>query len=181
MKKSKMNKLNLLLLFIIFFGCTQNKTNINVEAENEAIRDIYDNYYFKGINTNDLDLFMNAWANDAIRMEPEFFPIVGKEEIKAHFKNIFESVGNQTISPYGEMEVEVEGNLAFARGAVIVKGISKADSSEVFLDIKWIDVVKKQSNGTWKIYIDHSSFNPILSEEPVDSGPGEDNSLDPAL
>jgi ketosteroid isomerase-like protein len=75
----------------------------------------------------------------------------------------------------------VENDLAFARGAVTIKGVSAVDSSEVIFDVKWLDIVKKQSDGTWAIYIDCVNFNPDVSKEPENEDPREDRSSDPAL
>lgn len=182
MKRIKVNLSALMLFFIIFYSCTQNKTTKNIEAEKQAIRELYYNRYNKGVNDNDLELFITSWADDAIRMEPEFFPIVGKEKIKAQFRDIFDSnLDGWELKQYGDIEIEVENNLAFARGAAIVKGTSAADSSEVFLDIKWLDIVKKQSDGTWKIYINCVNYNPDVRKEPDNLDPREDKSSDPAL
>jgi len=182
MKRIEANMSVLVLFFIISFGCTQNKPVENIEAQKQAIKELYHNRYNKGVNDNDLELFITSWADDAIRMEPDLFPVVGKEKIKAHFRNIFESsLDGWELTQYGDIEIEVRSDLAFARGAATVTGISAADGSEVFMDIKWLDIVKKQSDGTWKIYIDCINYNPDVSKEPDNLDPREDISPDPAL
>lgn len=181
MTRTKVHILQAMLLLIVFSGCKQNKETDYIEADKQAIRELYFNRYFQGVNENDQELFISSWATDATRMEQGFFPIVGKEKIKAHFRNIFDNINNLEIKPYGEIEVELNGDLGFTRGAVTIKGISAADSSEVFLDMKWLDIVKKQSDGTWKIYIDCVNLNPIVTVEPDESDMIEDNSPDPAL
>jgi ketosteroid isomerase-like protein len=181
MKSIHVNISVLVLISLISFGCTLNKTTANIEAEKQAIRDLYNDRYYKGVNDKDLELFITAWADDATRMEPEFFPIVGKGKIKSHFRNIFEGSLEVEIKQYGDVEIEVENDLAFTRGAVTIKGVSAIDSSEVFLDIKFLDIVKKQADGTWEIYIDCVNYNPDISKEPHNEDPREDKSPDPAL
>jgi uncharacterized protein (TIGR02246 family) len=88
-----MKKLNLyfpvfLLLLGILFGCTQNKKGVNTEEDIKAIKELY-NQYCQGVNNDDLDFFISLWTEDATRMETGFFPIVGKEKVRAHFRNIF--------------------------------------------------------------------------------------------
>jgi uncharacterized protein (TIGR02246 family) len=180
MKKLNLNFPVFLILFGIIFGCAQETKDENVEADISAIKELY-NQYCLGANNDDLDFFISLWADDATRMESGFFPIVGKENIRHHFQNIF-NLAYWHVALYGDIEVQLSDDLAFARGAVTISGTFKEDSSESFTDVKWLDILKRQDDGSWKIYIDCVNNNPLLSEEPAETELGKDQDMtDPIL
>ena len=88
-------------------ACTQNNKITDEEADIEALKEIVDRY-LHAVNTNDMDLFMTCWAEDARRLEADYNIIVGKA-----------------------------------------------------------DIFKRQADGTWKIYIDHTSPNPVWSNDSI--------------
>ncbi len=180
MKKLNLNFMVFLILFSIFFGCAQQTKDTDVEADISAIRELY-NQYCLGVNKGDLDFFISLWDDDARRMETGFFPIIGKDNVRQHFQNIF-NLAYWQIALYGDIELQVSDDLAFARGAVTISGTFKEDSTESFADVKWLDILKRQDDGSWKIYIDCVNNNPILSEEPSETELGKDEDLtDPIL
>jgi len=130
---------------------------MNNQVDIKAINLLYDQYCLHA-NTGDLDLFISLWTGDATRMEPDFQPINGKENIRSHFKNTFD-LFNINVNIYGKTEIEVSGNLAFSRGNFTLSLNPKADGPTASMDGKWLDTLKKQDDGSWKIYIDCINFN----------------------
>ncbi len=163
MQKLKLNFPVFLFLFSILFGCAQNNKDANVEADIAAIKEHYDQYLHY-VNTDDLDLFISLWADDATRMEPGTQAIVGKENIRAHFKMFFEQFNHKMVM-IGETEVQVSGDLAFAYGTVTLSSTPKEEGSVIQTDIKWLDGLKRQADGSWKIYVDCINFHPTWSNE----------------
>lgn len=127
------------------------------EADIAKINELYDQYCY-GANTGDLDLFMSLWADDAIRMEQDSPAIIGKEQIRAHFKVPFEQV-KIDIATYGETETEVSGDLAFSYGNFTITYTPKEEGPKTYFDGKWLDILKRQADGSWKIYCDCITFN----------------------
>jgi len=163
MKKIKLNFPIFLFLFGILFSCAQNNKDADVEADIAAIKEHYDQYVLCA-NTGDLDLFISLWADDATRMEPGTPAIVGKENIRPHFKKLFDQFNNKMIM-IGETEVQVSGDLAFAYGTVTLSSTPREEGPAIQTDIKWLDILKRQADGSWKIYVDCINFHPTWSNE----------------
>ncbi|MFC2086341.1 YybH family protein [Bacteroidota bacterium] len=151
-------------MLALLFGCAQNNKNADIEADKAAVKETL-NQYRLAANTGDLDLFISAWCDDAIRMESGFPAIVGKEEIRSHFKMIGFDHFNINIEFYGEIQVEVSGDLAFTRADYILSLTPKEGGSTSRFDGKVVDIYKRQADGSWKIYIDSPNSNPTWNNE----------------
>ena len=180
MKKQRLSIPILLIIVGILFGCTQNTADADVEADIAAIRQVLDRYQL-AVNTNDMDLFMTCWADDAKRMEPDWDVIVGKEKIKERFKLFFDHL-NMDIASYGEIEVGVADDLGFAMGNFMIESALLEGGPTSYLDCKVSDIYKRQADGSWKIYIDHYSPNPVWSNDSISQELLDKQDLsDPAL
>ena len=142
-----------ILLFAIGCQCQKQDTETDIAAINE----LYDQYCIMA-NAGDIDGFMSLWTDDAIRMEPDRTSIVGKENIQAFFAPQFE-LFNINVAIYGDTEVQVFGDLSFSRGTYTLSITPKQGGPTTTLDGKWLDVEKRQADGSWKIYIDMVNFN----------------------
>ncbi len=180
MKKLNLNFLIFIILFSALFGCAQESKETDMEADIAAIKELY-NQYCIAVSASDLDHFMSLWDDDAIRMDHNNFAIFGKEKIRAHFKVRFDPFNNK-MALYGETEIEVSGDLAFARGNVTLSITPKEKDTTTHFDVKFLDILKRQADGSWKIYIDSPSLNPNLSDESMETELGKDQDLsDPVL
>ncbi len=165
-----LNQKSFTLLFIIYlmFACTQNNKVTDTEADVAAIKELYD-AYIQNINTNDFDQWITAWDDNAIRMEPGSPVIVGKDKIAAQVKPLFDNL-ELTMVLHGEAKIEVYGDRASGYGTITLKSTPKAGGDTAQSDIKWLDVLKKQADGSWKIYIDCINYHPSWSNE---TSPGD--------
>lgn len=158
-----MNKSNWLLSKIILvitlamlcftLSCQEQDT----EADIAAITALYDQYCLAA-NTDDLDLFISCWADDAIRLEPDQSSIFGKEDIRAFFKVLYDQF-NLNIVIYGDTEIQVIKDMAFGRGTATLSLTPKEGGPTTHFDAKWLDILKRQEDGSWKIYRDMINFN----------------------
>ena len=127
------------------------------EADIAAINVLYEKYV-RGVNTNDFELFISVWADNSTRMEPNTPAITGIEQVRAHFKIPFEQF-TYDCGVYGDSDVQVSGDLAFYRGNYRMALTPKEGGPRTNFDGKWLDILKKQADGSWKIYIDSVSDN----------------------
>ena len=127
------------------------------EADTAAINALYDQYSL-GAKTGDLDLFLSVWAEDVIRMEADMPPILGKEQVRARFAPLFEQF-DQLVTIHGDTEVQILGDMAFSRGICTVSIIPKQGGATNNLGGKWMDILKRQPDGSWKIYRDCVIFD----------------------
>lgn len=153
------------LLIGILFGCDQHAKETDLEAEKDAIRAIYEEYCQR-VSAREFEAFVELWSDDAIRMEPNLLTMAGKDALRERFKTLWEPA-NHKMKLYGETEVEVRDDLAFARGAVVLSSVFKETGDTTYIDIKFLDILKKQTDGTWKIYIDCFNLNPVWSGDSI--------------
>ena len=123
----------------------------DVEADIAAIGKILDNYTL-GMNTGNLDLWMSLYTDDTIKMAPDQPSAVGKEQLLASMKPLFD---NFTMEMAIDLEqVEITGGYAFARCTFTASMTPKAKGEPISIDGKALSIFKRQADGSWKIYID---------------------------
>jgi ketosteroid isomerase-like protein len=74
------------------------------------------NEWEKSWNAKQLDTLMSLYANDSALLPPSGARIVGKENIRAHFKNIFDSASTLTITLTSQTSGS-SGQLAYDSGS----------------------------------------------------------------
>jgi len=129
-------------------GCSS-QDEANLEADTAAIIDLK-NQYRSSQNAGDLDRFMSLWTEDGILMPPNRPPVIGKDQIRVIAKGHFDKF---TIDMDGtEAEVEVAGGWAFTRGTYTVTLTPEEGGQPVFIDGKYIDILERQSDGSWMMH-----------------------------
>ncbi|MFA9403713.1 MAG: SgcJ/EcaC family oxidoreductase [Anaerolineales bacterium] len=127
------------------------------EADIAAINALYEKWIL-GLKNNDFELFISVWADDATRMEPNSPPITGIEQLRAHFLPFVEQ-NDIDSDVYGDFDVQVFGDWAFYRGNYTLDLTPTGGGPTTHMDGKWVDILKKQPDGTWMVYIDSVSDN----------------------
>ena len=122
----------------------------------EAIDAVWREYEASQI-AGDPDRWIALWADDGVQLPPGSPPVVGKEAIDARDRSDLE------VNDYSEFvitnkEVEVNGDLAFARGDFKVTVAPKSGGDPVDFEGKYMTIFRQQADGSWKIYRD--IFNP---------------------
>jgi uncharacterized protein (TIGR02246 family) len=124
------------------------KEKVDVEADIAAIEDILDQYVL-AMNTGDFELWLSLHADDIVKMAPDAPATYGKEELRASTKPLFD---NFTIEmAYYCEEIQVDGNLGFARGTFTATMTPKAGGEPLYMDAKTLGVYKRQADGSWKL------------------------------
>jgi uncharacterized protein (TIGR02246 family) len=88
------------------------------------------------------------FTEDAFLMAPESVTKRGRVEIEAYYQTIFNEFETELESGY-EI-VKVDGDLAFARGFAKVWITPKSGGEKIYSESKYINILERQSDGTWK-------------------------------
>lgn len=171
MKKLRMYFPFLLVTTIIISGCTLKKNQVKEDIA--AINELYENY-LHFVETGDLDGFMTVWDDDAMRAAPDLPNTVGKEEIRAIFKDIFDASSSK-LTPIEEIKLEVFGNTAYGYRTFTLTSTIKEDGSVMQKDLKVLSIFKRKPDGSWKFYIDCWNAHPTWSMDSIPPELKEDN------
>jgi uncharacterized protein (TIGR02246 family) len=126
----------------------------SVEADIAAIEDVM-NQYAVTVNAGDLELWLSLMTDDTIKMPPDAPAIFGKEDLRASMQPLFDAFTLE-MALYPE-EAQVEGNLGFARGTFTFLITPKAGGEPIYMDGKYLTILKRQADGSWKI--SHDCYN----------------------
>ena len=172
MKKRTIYFRILILLAIILSGCNQ-ETN-QEQDDIAALQAIFDQYA-SSVAKNDLEGIMSLWEDDGIRSVPGITSIIGKENIRTNFEELFNSPFNYEIIPLGEGIVEVCGDFAFSFATKTIVSTPKEGGEAVPQDANVLTVLRRQPDNSWKIYIDHVNFHPTWSMDTIPSDLTKEN------
>ena len=128
----------------------------DVEAVTAAINEIWDQYA-SSLNAGDVDRWISLWADDGIQLPPGSPPVVGRETIRTGLESEVDLVTFDM--EINNEEVNVAGDLAVARGTYAATVTPKDGSEEIFIDGKYMTILKRQPDGSWKIYRDIFNSN----------------------
>ncbi|MCB0056504.1 MAG: nuclear transport factor 2 family protein, partial [Caldilineaceae bacterium] len=128
----------------------------DVAAVAEAIDAVWREYEASQI-AGDADRWIALWAEDGVQLPPGSPPVVGKAAIDARDRSDLE-VNDYSQFVITNREVEVNGDLAFARGDFMVTVAPKSGGDPMDFEGKYMTIFRQQPDGSWKIYRD--IFNP---------------------
>ena len=129
----------------------------DTEADIAAINKMYDQYLIY-INTGDLDNLLSLWDDNAISMVPDNAPIIGKDNIRKSFEAQFEPFNLNSVI-YGNIRIEVDSDMALGSSNYILELTPKEGGPTIRIDGKQVSIFKRQTDGSWKIYINISNNN----------------------
>ncbi len=137
----------LILLLCVTFSCEQQRVKVDVETDIAAIKDLV-NQYGATVNAGDLDLWISLWTDNGIQMPPNAPAVIGKEQLRAKNESMFaEFILKMVVT---NKEVRVAGDLAFARGTYTLSLTPKAGGEIIKIDGKYLSIVERQADGSWK-------------------------------
>lgn len=131
----------------------------NVEADQAAIRQVWV-AYANAVETADVNAYMALWADDGVQMPPGAPPNVGKDMIRARTVKGFGSRGDSTtVMQIDPQEITVIGDWAYTRGLYTVTVTPKSGGTVGHVDGKFMTVLRRQQDGSWKLYRDIFNSN----------------------
>lgn len=134
-----------------------------------AVNAIWDEYEASVI-AGDVDRWIAQWTDEGVQMPPDEPLVEGKE-------NIYARVGaNMAAGPTDEfvitpLETTSAGDWAYSRGVYTVTFPLGDSGEQGFLDGKFMTILQRQPDGSWKIHRDIFNSNvppaaPVAAEEP---------------
>lgn len=141
-----------------------------VAANNAALSELVGKF-LQAVNRGDADGLAVLYSEDAIRMQTNSKPKVGRDAIRLFAAGDFADTD-------WDMEIHVDeseysGDLAFVRGSYALSTWPKDTPSEVYQEVgKWMDVMRRQDDGSWLIAREISNRDHPPGEMP--EMPGEE-------
>jgi uncharacterized protein (TIGR02246 family) len=137
-------------------GCASQQAAPDQAAAAAAVNEIWKEYS-ASLNAGDLDRWMTLWTEDGIQMPPDEPAVVGKESIRARNQRVLDQFSfNIAIT---NAEARTAGDLAFARGTYKASLTPKQGGNPIPIDGKYMSILSRQSDGSWKIHRDIFNSN----------------------
>ena len=159
----------LVFLLCFTFSCQKGEEVVeepvvDVEADIAAINELW-NQYGVAYQTGDFDLWMSLWTDDGIRMIPDMPAIIGKEKIQSFVKSFFDM--NNIDCYVNNEETRIANGWAVCRGTYTGSFTPKAGDKTIKFAGKYISILEKLEDGSWKIARDcfNSDVSPTSEKE----------------
>jgi uncharacterized protein (TIGR02246 family) len=115
------------------------------------------NEYAAAVNDRDLERWLALWIDDAIQMPPSAPCRVGKAEIRRGMQSLFDlDIIRVVVQPE---EVRILGDQAYTHGAYELEMALKRGDETRRYSAKFLDILEKQVDGSWKIAIDCHNYS----------------------
>ncbi len=131
----------------------------SADADYAAIRQIWANYALS-VEKGDSAGWLSQWDADGIQLRADA-PARTKNEldaqVPAQFKARFDA--NDTKMAITATEIVVNGPWAFSRGNYTQDLTAKSSGKTIHVDGKFLTILKRQMDGSWKLYRDCFNSN----------------------
>lgn len=156
---------------LTFAGCQTAPTpepKRDVAADTAAINALRDKVT-AAFNSADAAALAAAYADDAIMMNPNQETVEGKQAIQASYEAMFkENAGKIAVTlVLTPLETQLAGDWAYDRGNA-TSSITPKSGKPVEQSGKYLVILKRQSDGSWKLHREMSNMN-----NPPPSAPGK--------
>jgi uncharacterized protein (TIGR02246 family) len=124
--------------------------NAQTADEKEAINSFYRDWS-QAVFKEGPEGYARFFAQDGAVLPPDEVPVVGRAAIKEWMKRTL-AEATYVTRPEGvtQDDLKVTGNLAVARSAVRGKRTPKSGGESFLFETKYLDVLRKTSDGRWE-------------------------------
>ena len=162
--KTKLSFLSGCIALLSFaFVCLASAADTKIE---QTLRDL-DAQWSAAAGAKDVDKTVSYYAADAIVMPPNAPAATTKEAIRSAWKEMLTSPGAAISWKATKVEVAKAGDLAYVSGTY-EETMTDASGKPVKDRGKYVEIFKKQADGTWKVVADiwNSDF-PVPTSSPA--------------
>lgn len=128
----------------------------DVAADQAAIRQVWVDYAH-AVETGNVDAYMSLWMAGGVQMPPNVPPNIGLDMIRANT-----GVGKRSgtiVMNIDPQEITVLGDWAYTRGMYTVDSTPTGGGATGHVDGKFMTILRRQADGSWKIYRDIFNSN----------------------
>ncbi len=154
MSLSRVGTRRYLLAGILMVGaCSREQQKVSAATAAEAIW----KEYAASLNEGDLERWLALWTEDGVQMPPDEAATAGKDKIRTRNEAVLDKftldmgITNQ--------EVETAGDWAYSRGTYKARLMPKSGGRPVSIDGKYMTILQRQPDGSWKIHRDIFNSN----------------------
>lgn len=109
--------------------------------------------YGQAVTAGDAAAIASAYADGAVRLDPNTPITIGKEAIQSTWQKYLDLYSFEEVDV--AEDVQVVGDLGFARGTYTSKSTPKTSGAAATDDKgKWVSISRRQPDGSWKIVVD---------------------------
>ncbi len=127
----------------------------DVAVETRAI-DTLRSQFANAYSAGDAVAAAACFTDDAIGMFPNQAAIEGKQAIQEWLEGVFKE--NAVKMAHTPLETQVTGDWAYERGNITIAVTPKA-GAPAEMSLKYVVILKRQPDGSWKVYRDISNSN----------------------
>lgn len=138
-----------IVLLSLAFVCLARAADTNIE---QALRDL-DAQWSAAAAAKDLDKTVSYYSDDAIVMPPNAASATTKEAIRSAWQEMLARPGAGISWKATKVEVAKAGDLAYVSGTY-EDTMTDASGQPVKDHGKYVEIFKKQADGTWKVVAD---------------------------
>ena len=109
-------------------------------------------------HAGDLERWLSLWIEDGIQMAPDAPRRLGKAQIRAGMQPGFDHFIMSDMIINTE-EVRVMGDRAYSHGTYTFDMVPKEGGETMAISGKFLDILVKQADGSWKMAIDCHNYN----------------------
>lgn len=110
------------------------------------------------MNAGDMERWIGLWVDDGIQMPPNAPRRVGKMEIQRGMQSQFDLFDTTNMVVHTE-EVRILGDRAYSHGTYEFELVPRGGGETKGYFGKFLDVLEKQIDGSWKIAIDCHNYD----------------------
>ncbi len=140
---------------LLLGGCATVKS-VDPDRFRAEVEAIYAKYASSAIS-GDADLWLTNWDEDGIQMRRDSPSVVGKKALEERVRKAWPTM-TMTMTIKVE-EAAAAGDWGYAKGTYLQTITPKAGGPTAKVDGKFLDILKRQADGSWKLYRDCFNSN----------------------
>ena len=155
----------ILLSLLVFVSCQQAPTGPQglTDADKEQIRAI-DETFVKAILAKDASTAASLYTEDAITLFPNTEMVRGRANIQKSLE-ASSTQGELHQFTFEQVEVHGVGDLAYVVGTNESTFTPKGSTRPITTKGKYVFILRKQADGSWKMVVDSASGNEPLPQQ----------------